>query len=101
LHRAQQEFAGTELGSKTVELIEELLVRRFPKLGREEIRIMFDLEDLRKTRVWQEAEEEGREAKAAELVHQRLAKRMAVKEIAALLDTSVQEVRRLSKNGKR
>jgi hypothetical protein len=30
-----------------------------------------------------------------------LAKGLAVKEIAALLDTSVQEVRRLSKNGKR
>ena len=81
--------------------MEEFLVRRFPNLGREEIRVMFELEDLRKTRVWQEAREEGREEKTGELVHKLLAKGMAVKEIAALLDTSVQEVRRLSKGGKR
>jgi predicted transposase/invertase (TIGR01784 family) len=66
---------------------------------------MFQLEDLRKTRVWQEALEEGRqegrEKRTEELVHKWLAKGMAIKDIAALLDTSVQEVRRLSKNGRR
>jgi predicted transposase/invertase (TIGR01784 family) len=102
---AQEEYAGTELGVKTVQLVEEFLVRRYPQLGREEIRAMFHLEDLRKTRVWQEAHEEGREQGREqgreELVHKWLAKGMALKEIAALLDTSVQEVRRLSKNGKR
>jgi predicted transposase YdaD len=60
---------------------------------------MFDLEDLRKTRVWQEAEEEGRakgrEASRADLVQKWLAKGMPMREIAALLDTTVQEVRRL------
>jgi predicted transposase/invertase (TIGR01784 family) len=86
-----------------------LLMRRFPKLDREEVRAMFQLEDFRKTRVWQEAHEEGRaegreegrEERAEELVHKWLAKGMTIKEIAALLDTSVQEVRRLSKNGRR
>jgi predicted transposase/invertase (TIGR01784 family) len=74
---------------------------------------MFQLEDLRKTRVWQEAHDEGREVgrevgreegrveRSEELVHKWLAKGMPVKEIAALLDISVQEVRRLSKNGPR
>jgi predicted transposase/invertase (TIGR01784 family) len=99
--RAQEEFAGTELAVKTIQLVEEFLVRRFPKLGREEIRAMFQLEDLRKTRVWQEAREEGREERGEELVHKWMSKGMTIKEIAALLDTSVQEVRRLSKNGRR
>jgi len=97
LRRSREEFAGSEPGVQTLELLEEFLVRRFPKLGREEIRAMFQLEDLQKTRVWQEAREQERE----ELVHKWLAKGMPIKEIAALLDTSVQEVRRLSKNGKR
>ena len=57
---------------------------------------MFQLEDLRKTRVWQEAREEERE----QLVQKWLAKGKTVKEIAELLDTTVQEVRRLSKSPK-
>ena len=102
-------MAGTELAVKTLQLVEEFLVRRFAQLSREEIRAMFQLEDLRKTRVWREAHEEGREQgreerseeRSEELVYKWLAKGMAIKEIAALLDTSVQEVRRLSKNGRR
>ncbi len=101
VRRTRQGPAGATIGVKTIQLVEELLVRRFPKLGREEIRAMFDLEDLRKTRVWQEAEEEGREKKSEELVQKWLAKGMPIQEIAALLDTTVQEVRRLSKNGRR
>jgi predicted transposase/invertase (TIGR01784 family) len=66
---------------------------------------MFQLENLRKTRVWQEAREEGRpegrQERVEELVHKWLAKGMPIKDIAALLDTSVQEVRRLNKNGRR
>jgi predicted transposase YdaD len=62
---------------------------------------MFQLEDLRKTRVWQEARDEGRKEGREELVHKWLAKGKPIKEIAELLDTSVHEVRRLSKNGRR
>lgn len=57
---------------------------------------MFQLEDLRKTRVWQEAQEEERE----HLVEKWLAKGMTLKEIATLLDVPVQAVRRMIKNGK-
>jgi predicted transposase/invertase (TIGR01784 family) len=70
-------------------------------LGREEIRAMFELEDLRKTRVWQEAREEGRKEGREEFIQKLLAKGMSIKKIAVLLDVTVQEVRRLSKNGKR
>jgi predicted transposase/invertase (TIGR01784 family) len=109
MRRARRGPAGADIGVKTIQLVEELLVRRFPKLGREEIRAMFELEDLRKTRVWQEAEEEGREKGRQEgrekgreeLVQKWLAKGMPIQEVAALLDTTVQQVRRLSKNGRR
>jgi predicted transposase/invertase (TIGR01784 family) len=109
IRRAREEFAATELGVKTVQLVEEFLIRRFPILGREEIRAVFQLEDLRKTRVWREAEkagreqgrEQGRKQRDEELVQKWLAKGMSIKEIAELLGTSVPEVRRLSKNGRR
>jgi predicted transposase YdaD len=61
LLRRAAENPDAEQRARTVELVEELLVRRFAQLSREEIRAMFELEALRKTRVWQEAEEEGRE----------------------------------------
>jgi predicted transposase/invertase (TIGR01784 family) len=109
LHQAELELANSELGGKVVELVEELLIRRFPQLDREEVRKMFQLHDLRETRVWQEAVEEGIEkgvekgvekGKAlaqAELVRRWLAKGMATKEIAELLEISPQQVRRLAK----
>src|SRR5579884_4036800 len=120
LHKAEYELAGTPLAEQVVQLVEELLLRRFPELNREEIRAMFELEDLRKSRVWQEAHDEGREEGREEgraegreegraegreegqtwakkdMVHKLLAKGMRQKEIATLLDLSVQEVRRLA-----
>ena len=72
---------------------------------------MFALEALRKTRVWQEAREEGLQEgrqegreqgqllARKELVRKWLAKGMAIKEIAGLLEISPQEVRRLAKAG--
>jgi predicted transposase/invertase (TIGR01784 family) len=112
--KAENEIADIEMGAKVVELVEELLMRRFPKLNRGEIRAMFQLEDLRKTRVWQEALEEGleqgleqglergleqgRTLEKKRLVRKWLDKGMATKEIAALLEISVPEVRRLAKD---
>ena len=104
-------------GSNVIEFLEELLIRRFPGFSREEIRAMYELTDLRKTRVWQEAHEEGleegiekgikkgieegiEEGQArlkAKMVHRCLAKEMSIKEIADLLEIPAQEVRRLSK----
>jgi predicted transposase YdaD len=102
LRKAEHELADTELGAKVVELVEELLVRRFPQLNREEMRAMFDLEDLRKTRVWQEARAEGREQgrllAKKNLVYKWLAKGKGIKEIADLLEIPVPEARRLAKD---
>jgi predicted transposase YdaD len=57
--------ASAAVGVKVIQLMEELLARRFHKLGREEIREICGL-DLRKSSLWQEAAEEGREQGRAE-----------------------------------
>jgi predicted transposase/invertase (TIGR01784 family) len=81
--------------------VEELLVRRFSQLDREEVRKMFHFPPLRETKSWQEAHEEGREEGKSEarqdVVRRCLAKGMSAKEIAELLDVTVKEVRRLAK----
>jgi predicted transposase/invertase (TIGR01784 family) len=50
-----------EIREKVVEFIETVLVCKFPQLSREEIQSMFTLDDLRQTRVYQDAKQEGRE----------------------------------------
>ena len=61
---------------------------------------MFHLHDLRKTRVWQEAVEEGREETRQDFVQKLLSNGMSIKEISALLEIPLPEVRRLAKKGK-
>ncbi len=107
LQRARVE-PDCERATVIVELTEEVLIRRFNKLDREEIRRMFKLHDLRKTRVWQEAHEEGveqgveqgveegRRLEKQQLVERLQASGHTLKEIAQLLGISVTEVRRLA-----
>ena len=48
-----------EIQEQVLELIETVLVYKFPKLSRQEIEAMFTYSDLKQTRVYQEAREEG------------------------------------------
>ncbi|MBI3823897.1 MAG: DUF2887 domain-containing protein [Planctomycetes bacterium] len=99
--KAELEVTDSELGRKAIELVEEVLLRRFTELDREEMRTMFQLHDLRKSKVWQEANregrEEGRKLADARTVRKCLAKGMSAKEISELLDMTISQVRRLAK----
>lgn len=105
-HRLVESAQGG-VGPKVIELVEELLIRRFADLTREEIRTMFKLTDIRKTRVWKEAHGEGKEqgkeegkiAAKQEWIKKWLARGMSEKQIADLLEVDVKEVRRFA-NGK-
>jgi predicted transposase/invertase (TIGR01784 family) len=61
LRREVRHEPDCERAEEIVNLMEEVLIRRYHELDREEIRRMFKLHDIRKTRVWQEAVEEGKE----------------------------------------
>jgi predicted transposase/invertase (TIGR01784 family) len=65
----------SDLQDKVVELIETVLVYKFPKLSREEIQAMFTLDDLRQTRVYQDANLEGRQNEARSLLLRLLSKK--------------------------
>jgi predicted transposase/invertase (TIGR01784 family) len=56
--KVEQE-TNTELRDNVVEFIEAVLVYKFPKLSRQEVESMFTHSDLKKTRVYQEAMQEG------------------------------------------
>ena len=91
-------FGDADLGDSVLQLAEELLIRKYAQLGREEVRKMFHLEDLRKTRVWQEAHEEGKSLANRELAQKLLAKGMSPKQVAELTTLRIDEVKRLAKN---
>ena len=61
IQRAAQEATNVLLQRKIIELVETIFVYKFPELGRQEIEAMLGLEELKQTKVYQEALEEGRQ----------------------------------------
>ncbi len=61
IDRTQQEIKTASQIKQLLELIETILVYKFPTMSREEIEIMFGLSDLKQTRVYQEGRQEGKE----------------------------------------
>lgn len=57
-NKVQQE-PNTDLQDQVVKFIETVLVYKFPKLNRQEIEAMFTFNDLKNTRVYQDAKQEG------------------------------------------
>jgi predicted transposase YdaD len=113
----------TELRAKLVELVDTVIMYKLSQLSREEIQTMLGVDDIRQTRVYQEAKEEGlteglqkgrQEGKSEGLKEgmiqgrheglqqgialaiERLAsKNMSAEEIAAILEVDLELVRRV------
>jgi predicted transposase YdaD len=58
---------------------------------------MFQLHDLRESKVWQEAQEEGKSMEKEEVVRRCLARGMSVKQTAEVADVPLKVMRRLAK----
>ena len=67
-----------------IELITTIMVYKFPKLSREEIQTMFTVSDLKQTRFYQEARDDGRAEEAQTLILRQLERRFG----AIALETS-------------
>jgi predicted transposase/invertase (TIGR01784 family) len=57
--RTKEEIDDPELQADLIELIETVILAKLPKLSREEVQVMLQLHDYRKSRVYLEAFEEG------------------------------------------
>jgi predicted transposase/invertase (TIGR01784 family) len=106
VNRVERRIADSEKQRIVIELVEEILLRRFTQLDREEVRKMFQLHDLRESKVWQEARQTGREEGREEgktdvlrdLVRKWRARGMSAKEIAELMELPIQTIRRLMRS---
>jgi predicted transposase/invertase (TIGR01784 family) len=107
--RAKTEVGDEALRANLIELIETVILYKLPRLTREEIQAMLQIHDIRESRVYQEAREEGKqeglkegkqeglkEGKEAGLkegiatvIGRLAAKNMSAAEIAALLELDV------------
>jgi predicted transposase/invertase (TIGR01784 family) len=75
LQRAKTEIADPLVTRDIIDLLETVLVSKFAQLSREEIQAMFLLSDIKQTRVYQEARQEGEQAGEVRLVLRLLSKR--------------------------
>lgn len=87
---------------KFVQLVETILVYKLPNMSREEIEAMFELSDLKQTKVYQEARIEGKLEGIVEGKLQSvpgfLALGLTVEQIAQALGLTVQQVRSIAQN---
>ena len=105
IDRSQKEINAEPKRQQLLQLIETILVYKFPTMNRKEIEEMFGLSDLKQTRFYQEAKQEGLQqgkqeglqegslkAKLA-AVSRLLALGLTVEQIAQALDLNVEQVR--------
>ena len=92
--RTQQQINNQPQQRQLLELIETILVYKFPRMNRKEIEKMFGLSDLKQTRVYQEGKEEGR----IESIPRLLKLGLSVEQIAQGLDLDLEQVRKQVEN---
>lgn len=94
IDRVRQEIADELIKEEFLQLIETILFYKLPNMGWEEIQAMFELSDLKQTKVYQEALQEG---KLLAVPHM-LALGASVEQVAEALGLSIEEVRQVARN---
>ncbi len=97
LNRARQEIADEATRRQVVELIETILLYKLPQMTRQELEAMFGLDELKKTRyfqdVAQEAKQEGKLEGKLEGVPKLLQFGLTIEQVAEALDLPIEQVR--------
>jgi len=100
VEKTRQEVEDETFKQKVVQLIETVLIYKLPQLSREEVKAMFGLEELKKTRYFQEvaaeAQMEGKLEGKLESVPGFLALGLSVEQIAGALKLDVEMVRQVA-----
>ncbi|MEH1909232.1 Rpn family recombination-promoting nuclease/putative transposase [Nostoc sp.] len=92
IDRTQQDINLEPQRRQLLELIETILVYKFPTMSREEIEGMFGLSDLKQTRVYQEGKQEGGREEKFRIIPLLLRLGLSFEETAKELGLSLEEV---------
>jgi predicted transposase/invertase (TIGR01784 family) len=87
--RAKTEISDVALQDDLIELIETVIIYKLPRLSREEIQAMLQVNDIRETRVYQEGKEEGIKEGIARAIVKLAARKMLAEEIAAVMEVDI------------
>jgi predicted transposase/invertase (TIGR01784 family) len=96
--RVKREIADEALRDDLIELIETVIIYKLAQFSREEIQAMLQVHDIRETRVYQEAKEEGFKEGIDHAIIKLSAKKMTAEEIASNLDVDIELVRQVLKS---
>jgi predicted transposase/invertase (TIGR01784 family) len=88
-------IVAPDKAQELLELIETILVYKLPNLSREQIEAMFSIGDLKQTRVYQEALEEGIEQGKLAMIPRLSALGLSVEQIAGSLEMEIEQVRQV------
>jgi len=92
VNKARQEIADEAVKLQVIELIETIVLYKFPEKSRQEIEAMFGFDDLKKTRYFQDVAEEAKQEGKLEAVPRLLALGLTVEQVAGALSLSVEQV---------
>jgi predicted transposase/invertase (TIGR01784 family) len=92
INQAKQEVNDLNFQQKIIELIEKIIIYKFPQKSREELEAMFDLTAWKQTKFYQEAEQEGEIKGKLKTVPLLLKLRLKPEQIAQELELDLETV---------
>lgn len=92
--QAQIELTDATLEEKVLEFIKTVVIDKFVNLSREELEVMLNLDSLRKSRIYQEAKEEGVLETKLETIPRLMKLGLSIEQIAESLELDVETVRK-------
>lgn len=110
IDRTKSEISSPPKQQQLLQFIETILAYKFPAMSREEMKEMFGLSELKQTRFYQEAFQEGVEQGKVQGIEEgkvqgklkavpaMLAAGLTVEQVAQSLDLSVEEVSKVTQN---
>lgn len=95
--QTNQQLTDTKIKRDLINLIETIIVYKLPKKSRKEIEAMLGLSELKQTRVYQEALEEGEAEATRKFTLKLLRTGMNLQQIAEVTELSLEQIQALQK----
>ncbi len=96
IEQAKQQLVDEVVKANLIELIETIIVYKLPGKSREEIEAMLGLSDLKQTKVYQEALEEGEQKARLEAIPELLKEGLKLEQIARALKLPLEVVEQVA-----
>ena len=98
LNQVRQDIKDAATQANIIELVEKIIIYKFPQKSRQELEQMFDLTDWKQTQFYKDVKLEGKLEGKLEIVRQLLQRGMTLAEVVSLTGLSEQELQQM--NGK-